>query len=80
MLNKHPGVPEAAVVGVADERFGQRLKAYVIPANGARLTEQELKRLVRTKLAPFKVPREIQFVTELPHNEAGKLAKAGLGA
>src|ERR1019366_6773203 len=43
------------------------------------VSEGELKQLVRTKLAPFKVPREIEFVTDLPLNEAGKVVKADLG-
>jgi acyl-CoA synthetase (AMP-forming)/AMP-acid ligase II/uncharacterized protein YndB with AHSA1/START domain len=79
VLMGHPGVAEVTVVGVEDDRFGQRLKAYVIPASATIVTEEELKQLVRTKLAPFKVPREIEFVTELPHNDAGKVVKAGLG-
>ena len=80
VLARHRGVAEVAVTGVSDERFGQRLKAYVVPADGASLSEDELKALVRTNLAPFKVPREVEFVTELPHNEAGKVFKPALGA
>jgi acyl-CoA synthetase (AMP-forming)/AMP-acid ligase II len=80
VLIGHPAVAEATVIGVEDERFGQRLKAYVIPASGATVTEKELKQLVRTRLSRFKVPREIEFVTGLPHNEAGKVVRAGLGA
>jgi fatty-acyl-CoA synthase len=72
-----PGVAEVAVVGVGDERFGQRLKAYVIVADGATVSEDELKQHVRTRLAAFKVPREIEFVTELPHTETGKVVKSG---
>jgi acyl-CoA synthetase (AMP-forming)/AMP-acid ligase II/uncharacterized protein YndB with AHSA1/START domain len=79
VLAAHPGVAEAAVVGVEDERFGQRLKAYVVLANGPPVSPDELKQLVRTRLAPFKVPREIEFVTELPHTETGKVAKPALG-
>lgn len=78
-LALHPGVAEVAVIGVEDQRFGQRLKAYVVPANRPPVSPHELKQLVRTTLAPFKVPREIEFVTELPHTETGKVAKAGLG-
>jgi fatty-acyl-CoA synthase len=78
-LARHPSVAEVAVVGIEDERFGQRLKAYVIAANGAAVSEDELKQLVRTRLAPFKVPREIEFVTELPRTATGKVAKAELG-
>ncbi|HZE06010.1 MAG TPA: AMP-binding protein, partial [Solirubrobacteraceae bacterium] len=78
-LALHPGVGEVAVIGVADERFGQRLKAYVVAANGAGVSEEELKQYVRTRLAAFKVPREIKFVTELPHTESGKVVKNRLG-
>ncbi len=78
-LALHPDVAEVAVVGVEDERFGQRLKAYVIAANGTAVSEDELKHHVRTRLAPFKVPREIEFVTELPYTETGKLATGRLG-
>jgi fatty-acyl-CoA synthase len=79
VLAAQPGVAEVTVIGVEDERFGQRLKAFVVPAVGAMVSEGELKQLVRTKLAPFKVPREIEFVTDLPRNEAGKVVKADLG-
>ena len=79
VLASHPGVAEVAIVGVEDERFGQRLKAYVVPASGATVSEDELKQLVRTSAAPFKVPREIEFVAELPHTETGKVLKAALG-
>jgi fatty-acyl-CoA synthase len=78
-LALHPGVAEVAVVGVEDERFGQRLHAYVVASDGAAVSEEELRQLVRTRLAPFKVPREIEFVTELPHTASGKVAKVGLG-
>jgi fatty-acyl-CoA synthase len=78
-LALHPGVAEVAVVGVEDERFGQRLHAYVVASEGPAVSEEELKQLVRTRLAPFKVPREIEFVSELPHTESGKLTKVGLG-
>ena len=78
-LALHPGVAEVAVIGVEDEHFGQRLRAYVVVADGAAVSEDELKQLVRTRLASFKVPREIEFVSDLPHTESGKLTKIGLG-
>jgi fatty-acyl-CoA synthase len=77
-LALHPGVAEVAVLGVEDERFGQRLKAYVVAVAGATPSEEELKQLIRVRLAPFKVPREIEFVTELPYTETGKVVRAGL--
>ena len=53
--------------------------AYVVTADGAAVAEDELKQLLRTKLACFEVPREIEFVSDLPHTESGKLTKIDLG-
>ncbi|MFY9469626.1 MAG: AMP-binding protein, partial [Solirubrobacterales bacterium] len=64
----HEGVHEAAVIGVDDEQFGARLKAFVVPRNGSDLTADDLKNHVKERLARFKVPREIVFVDELPRN------------
>jgi len=72
------GVAEVAVTGVADPEFGQRLRAYVVPAAGATLDEDELKALVRGRLARYKVPREIVFVAALPRNATGKILKREL--
>ncbi len=74
-----PGVNEVAVIGVPDEDFGQRLRAYVAPEAGAQLTEAELKDHVRSHLARYKIPREIVFVDELPRNATGKVLKRALG-
>jgi acyl-CoA synthetase (AMP-forming)/AMP-acid ligase II len=74
-----PGVSEAAVVGVADNQFGQRLRAYVVLAPGASLSEPELQSHVRANLARYKIPREILFVDELPRNATGKVLKRRLG-
>ncbi|MEO6858025.1 MAG: AMP-binding protein [Solirubrobacteraceae bacterium] len=73
-----PGVNEVAVIGVSDEDFGQRLRAYVALEPGAELTEAELKDHVRGHLARFKIPREIVFVDELPRNATGKVLKRSL--
>jgi fatty-acyl-CoA synthase len=74
------GVAEVAVVGVADDEFGQRLRAYVVCAPGARPSEDELKDLVRANLARYKTPREVVFVDELPRNATGKILKRQLPA
>ncbi len=73
-----PGVREAAVVGVADEQFGQRLRAVVALQAGAELSESDLQDHVRRHLARYKVPREIVFVDELPRNATGKILKREL--
>jgi acyl-CoA synthetase (AMP-forming)/AMP-acid ligase II len=73
-----PGVGEVAVLGVPDDEFGQRLKAYVVLTRGTELTEDELKSHVRSRLARHKVPREIAFVDELPRNATGKILKGNL--
>ncbi len=80
LLAAVPGVSEAAVIGVADDEFEQRLHAYVVLDPGAALTEDELKAHVRAHLARFKVPREITFVAELPRNATGKVLKRELAA
>ena len=56
LLATHPAVVEAAVIGVADEEFGQRLQAFVVRRPGARLTERQVKDHVRGQLARYKVP------------------------
>jgi len=80
LLADHEAIEEAAVVGVPDEEFGQRLKAFVVRRDGAELDEQDVKRYVKENLARFKVPRDIVFVEELPRNATGKVLKRVLQA
>jgi acyl-CoA synthetase (AMP-forming)/AMP-acid ligase II/NAD(P)-dependent dehydrogenase (short-subunit alcohol dehydrogenase family) len=79
LLLTHPAVADAAVVGVPDQDFGQRLAAFVVLKPGASTSEEELKPYVRERLARFKVPREITIVDELPRNSTGKLQRRKLG-
>ncbi len=74
-LTHHPDILEVAVVGVADEEFGQRLRSYIVRRPGAALTEREVKDYVRNRLARFKVPRDVVFVDALPRNAGGKVLK-----
>ncbi|MGZ5325104.1 MAG: AMP-binding protein, partial [Solirubrobacterales bacterium] len=78
LLADHGAVAEAAAVGVDDEKFGQRLVAYVVLRDGKDAGEDELKRYVKSNLANFKVPREIRFIDELPRNATGKVMKRDL--
>src|SRR5690606_27846591 len=82
LLAAHPAVEEAAVVGVPDEEFGQRLRAYVVLGGngsaGGGLTADEVKSLVAANLARHKVPRDVVFLDRLPRNPAGKVLKRAL--
>ncbi|MGO9490342.1 MAG: acyl-CoA synthetase [Solirubrobacteraceae bacterium] len=78
LLSDHLEIQEAAVVGVPDAEFGQRLKAFVVPRNGTDLDEDAVKAYVKSNLARYKVPREVVFMTELPRNATGKILKRDL--
>jgi acyl-CoA synthetase (AMP-forming)/AMP-acid ligase II len=78
LLSRHPQVSEAAAIGVEDEKFGQRLKAFVVADGSKRPSEDELKGYVKKNLANFKVPREIELIDELPRNATGKVLKREL--
>ncbi len=76
-LSRHESVVEVAAMGVDDDQFGKRLRAFVV-VRGPRPTEDELKDWVRQNLARYKVPREIVFLDELPRNATGKILKREL--
>ncbi len=78
LLSEHPGVVEVAVLGVPDEDWGERLRAFVVPVEGMGITPQDLQDYVRENLARFKVPREVVFLDELPRNSTGKILKRTL--
>ncbi len=75
LLSDHPALLEAAVIGVDDEAFGQRLKAFVVLNQGATLSEDEAKKYVKDHLARHKVPRDVVFLDEIPRNPTGKVLK-----
>jgi fatty-acyl-CoA synthase len=78
LLAGHEAIVEAAAVGIDDDRFGQRLKAFVVVRDGSSLTEDEVRSYVRENLANYKVPREVVFLDELPRNPTGKVLKRTL--
>ena len=74
-LVQHPAVLEAAVIGIPDAQGLTKTKAFVTLKAGASATEIELKNFVKDKLAPYKYPRQIEFVTELPKTATGKIQR-----
>jgi acyl-CoA synthetase (AMP-forming)/AMP-acid ligase II len=74
----HEAVAEVAALGVDDDDYGTRLRAFVSLREGASVTEDELKEHVKANLARYKVPREIVFLDELPRNATGKILKRDL--
>ena len=78
LLADHEGVVEVAVIGVEDEEFGQRLKAFVVLEEEGAAGEDDLKAHVKANLASYKAPREIEFLDELPRNATGKVLKREL--
>ena len=77
-LEAHPAVREAAVVGMADERWGEVPRAFVSLVPGTTADEAELIAWVRTRLAPFKAPKQVTILDDLPRGGTGKLQKQTL--
>jgi acyl-CoA synthetase (AMP-forming)/AMP-acid ligase II/uncharacterized membrane protein len=78
LISNMKGVDEVAVIGVDDEEFGQRLKAFVVTKGSGGPSEDEIKSKVKSDLARYKVPREVEFLDELPRNATGKVLKKEL--
>lgn len=78
VLNSHPAVIEAAVIGVAHDKWGEVPKAFLVLKTENCLTEEEVIRYCRRHLASYKVPKEVEFRSVLPHSAAGKLLKREL--
>ncbi len=74
-IERHPKVAEVAVVGVADERTGEAVQAWVVPAEGQSVTPQEILEFLQGRLARFKLPRDVEIVEELPHHATGKVLR-----
>jgi len=74
-LVQHPAVLEAAVIGVPDAEGLTKTKAFVVLKPGGQATADELKAFVKDKLAPYKYPRQIAFVADLPKTATGKIQR-----
>jgi fatty-acyl-CoA synthase len=75
LLSDHPAILEAAVIGVEDADFGQRLRAFVVRQESAAIDGSAVQEHVRSHLARHKVPRDVIFLDEIPRNPSGKVLK-----
>ena len=80
VLFSHPGVLEAAVIGVSDERWGERVHAVVVPRDRDSVGATELLAYTRERVAGYKAPKSVEFVEALPKNATGKVLKTELRA
>ena len=78
VLYEHPKVKEACAVGLPDPYRGETVKAFIVPRDGETLTEEEVTAYCREKLAAYKVPKQIEFVEELPKSAIGKVLRREL--
>jgi benzoate-CoA ligase len=74
-LSQHPAILEAAVIGAPDGEGLTKTKAYVVLKSGRQVSEDELKTFVKERLAPYKYPRSIEFLSELPKTATGKIQR-----
>ncbi|HLV75604.1 MAG TPA: AMP-binding protein [Vulgatibacteraceae bacterium] len=80
VLDAMPQIREVAVIGVPDEKFGQRTAAYIALHDGQSLDADTVRAHVRDRLARFAVPRDVHFLDELPRNATGKIVRRDLPA
>jgi fatty-acyl-CoA synthase len=78
LLVTHPEIVDAAVIGVEDADFGQRLKVFVVKRDGGEVSGVEIQAFVKDNLARYKVPREVVFLPVLPRNPTGKILQREL--
>jgi len=71
-------VAECAVIGLPDKEWGERVAAFIVPKQGQTVVPEEIKAFLKSRLSPFKVPKEYVSVSELPKSPAGKILKREL--
>jgi acyl-CoA synthetase (AMP-forming)/AMP-acid ligase II len=77
-LFAHPEVVDAAVIGIPDEKYGEAVKACIVKKEGSSLSEEQLIDFCKDKIASYKKPRSVDFISEVPRNASGKVLKKKL--
>lgn len=78
VLYKHPKVLHAAVIGIPDEKWGEALKALIVLKKGQDVNEEEIKQFCMGKISKIKIPKSVEFVSDLPMTPSGKVKKRKL--
>jgi acyl-CoA synthetase (AMP-forming)/AMP-acid ligase II len=78
VLERHPGVAEAVIVGAPDERWGEKVHAFVVPVAGQEPSPRDLHRFLVDRLAAFKLPAAYEFIEHVPRNPSGKILRREL--
>jgi len=78
VIVQHPGVQETAVIGVPDEKWGEVLKAFVVPRAGTDLSAEALLAFLEPRIARMKLPKHVEFIRQIPRNANGKVLKTAL--
>jgi long-chain acyl-CoA synthetase len=80
IIFQHPDVREAAVIGVPDDKWGEVLKAFVVPRADAQLSADSLLAFLEPRIARMKLPKQVEFIDQIPRNANGKVLKTTLRA
>ncbi len=78
VLFGHPQITDVAVIGVPDEKWGERLKAYIVPASGSSVDQETIEAFCAERISRMKTPREVECIEQIPRNANGKVLKTEL--